>query len=212
MRHPDYEFRARTYYGKKKKHRMKEKTPSMTKRTLLYESIDHTEELQETAPVLDKSKIRHRKPRKTSTYFRDAQRSWKSQTKAPRQWARHKTGITKKNLHDSVSPVISRKETYPDLYFAVFEERSCEHVNHDLESIYKYLFYDQIESATPDYEEFFVTEFTPDNVNWNDPDSAKTALIRLMDEIKEDRDDCDELFDAAGLTQTIKDSLYEVET
>lgn len=49
MRHPDYEFRARTYYGKKK-HRMKEKTPSMTKRTLLYKSIDHTEELQETAP------------------------------------------------------------------------------------------------------------------------------------------------------------------
>lgn len=122
------------------------------------------------------------------------------------------SGVTKKSLRTDIIIEMPYKETYPDLYFTVFEERSCEHVNHDLESIYKYLFYDQIESATPDYEEFFVTEFTPDNVNWNDPDSAKTALIRLMDEIKEDRDDCDELFDAAGLTQTIKDSLYEVET
>lgn len=85
-------------------------------------------------------------------------------------------------------------------------------MNHDFESIYKYLFYDQIESATPDYEESFVTEFTPDNIDWKDPTSVKNALCCLIAEITEDRENCDELFAAAGLTQTIKNSLYEVET
>ena len=83
-------------------------------------------------------------------------------------------------------------------------------MNRDFESIYKYLFYDQIESSTPDYEEFFVNEFSPNNIDWKDPTSAKNALCYLIKEITEDRDDCDELFTAAGLTPALKESLYEV--
>ena len=193
-----------------KTHRFKPRDTSMTKRSLIQASLNHEDELQDAIPIIDKSRFRRKSGKKRDTYFRDTPRSWKNQSKAPRQWARHKRGVTKKSLRTDIIIEMPYKETYPDLYFNTFKERSYERMNRDFESIYKYLFYDQIESSTPDYEEFFVNEFSPDNIDWKDPTSAKNALCYLIKEITEDRDDYDELFTAAGLTPAIKKSLYEV--
>lgn len=76
-----------------------------------------------------------------------------------------------------------------------------------LDDCYRALYAYQEEAATEDYLEYLEAEFSPDNVDWSDRDSALGALQSLINEIYEDCCEPGEVLAECGVTQDILDVL-----
>ena len=54
-----------------------------------------------------------------------------------------------------------------------------------LERLYRAKYYENCEAAMPDYLEYFESEFSPEQVNWEDEDAAKSSVESLISELCE---------------------------
>lgn len=82
--------------------------PAMWHRFVQETTRNHQDELEDYRPVQDKTKVRTRGLNLDSSwnifdrkYFKKHSLSWKDQSKAAHQWARHKKGVTKRHLRNA---------------------------------------------------------------------------------------------------------------
>lgn len=78
-----------------------------------------------------------------------------------------------------------------------------------LENCYRRLYECQTEGATDSYMSYLKEEFAPDEIDWDDAISAKSALNSMVSEIYEDCTDAEDVLDDCGVTQEIRDFLND---
>lgn len=76
-----------------------------------------------------------------------------------------------------------------------------------LESCYRRLYEYQTEAAADSYTSYLKEKFDPDEIDWDDVISAKSALNSMISEIYEDCTDPEDVLDDCGVTQEIRDFL-----
>lgn len=139
---------------------------SMWRASVVQASLNHEDELDGYMPIVDKSKFRNRgfgpgNNWDSYEWYRHLKafhsKSWKDQSKAGRQWARHKNGVTKRHLR--------QKECYMN---CITEE---DYFNMVMESI------DLLHDDEPDYDRRQENDM---DIQMNDDDTYINQAIEAI--------------------------------